>query len=136
MGKGIHFNVENHIREALLKIAVDITNEKIASVEADVIQLTPVGKSKKNYTGGRLRIGWGVIPASISGRVVRGYLYNSVSYAGHVNYGHRTRLGMGARHTNLYYPNGTPKKRVVKGRWFLQKALRMNGFNVIRRGGY
>lgn len=132
MGKGIHFNVENHIREALLKMAVDITNEKIASVEADVIQLTPVGKSKKNYTGGRLRIGWGVIPASISGRIVRGYLYNSVSYAGHVNYGHRTRLGMG----RAYNSKGKKRKKVVKGRWFLHAALRMNGFNVIRRGGY
>ena len=137
MGKGITITIDNRIREELVKLAVEITNEKLAAVMSDVITLSPVGKSKRNYTGGRLRKGWGMTPASIRNRMVIGYLYNNIHYVGHVNYGHRTRLGLGTKaYTKLYNSKGMRKKRAVKGQWFLQEALQKNGFNMRRVGGY
>lgn len=137
MGKGITITIDNRIREELVKMAVEITNETVGSVYADVVELTPVGQSKRNYTGSRLRKGWGITPASIHNRMVVGYLYNNVHYTGHVNYGHRTRLGLGKKaYTKLHKSKGLRKKRVVKGQWFLQEALRRNGFNMRRVGGY
>lgn len=122
------------IKEKIL----DKVNENIANFYATVVPLTPVGKSirgrtknnrlvksgkariRKGYTGGRLRKGWGLIPAQIDGDIVVGYVYNSTHYAAHVNYGHRTRQGQGKSKNYKAKVNG---KKVVEGRYFIQKAL-------------
>ena len=150
---GVKLVIDGSLKEKLEVQATRLINKKLAEVLGEVVPLTPVGKSisgrteknrlvregkavpRKGYTGGRLRKGWAVIPAAVvgDGRVA-GYLYNSVHYASHVNYGHRTRLGMSrtGKKTDLYRKDGTPKKRYVKGRYFLQKALAKCGFKVRR----
>ena len=87
--------------------------------------MTPVGKSKKGYTGGRLKKGWNIIPAKLNGRRIVGYIYNSVEYAGHVNYGHRTRLG-----TSKIKRGAKSKafgKHYIEGVYFVEEALKRVG---------
>lgn len=119
-------------------------NENIALFYATVVPLTPVGKSirgrteknklvklgkartKKGYTGGRLRKSWGLIPAEVDGENIVGYVYNSTHYAAHINYGHRTRQGKGKAKNYKPKVNG---KKVVEGKHFVEKALESLGIN-------
>lgn len=147
---GIRFTQGGSISELVERKAKKQIDIKLAEVMREVVPLTPVGKSikgrteknslvrkglartRKGYTGGRLKKGWLVLPAENKGNgIVIGYLYNSVHYAPHVNYGHRTRFGMSRKaSTELYNKDGTPKKRYIEGQFFLEKALRQSGIKV------
>ncbi|MGL4999374.1 MAG: HK97 gp10 family phage protein, partial [Cetobacterium sp.] len=104
-------------KEALEKTLVDTA----ASVVEDVTLNSPVGKSKKNYTGGRLKKAWEISQVS---RVGNGNSFsrsitvsNSTHYAIHVEFGHRTRLGKGKKASKL---GGKP---YVEGQFFLSNAI-------------
>lgn len=135
----IKFTQDGNLSDIVVNKAKEKINKKLNEVYAEVIPLTPVSKSvratsgRQGHTGGRLKRGWAIIPAEDVNGVVTGYLYNNVHYAAHVNYGHRTRLGMGLKYTNLYNTDGTKKKRYVEGRHFLEKALTKCGIESNKR---
>lgn len=115
--------VRNQLKEKIQEKLKDKINKKLILVESAVVPLTPVSKSKKGHTGGLLRKSWGIIPATIYGDLVYGCIYNNVHYAGHVNFGHRTRLGTGKKKSKV---NG---KKFVEGQHFLERALEQAGLN-------
>lgn len=108
---------ENATTQELERLCV----EGASKVVAYATEATPVSKSRKGHTGGRLRKGWelsNLIKSGNSGFKSRKIIvYNAVEYAVHVEYGHRTRLGTGKTH-------GKGKgKRVVDGVFMLKRAL-------------
>lgn len=123
----LKISVTNKVKEKVTEVLKAKINEKLALIYSEVVPLTPVGKSKKGYTGGRLRKGWSIEPATIRYGKIRGYLSNSVHYAGHVNYGHRTRLGMSMKKSKA------KGKKYVEGRFFMEEALRRVGIEVTRK---
>ena len=117
----LKFSIYNKAEDKIKEILELEVNAKLSDIKAEVIPLTPVGKSKKGYTGGRLKKGWNIIPAKLNGRRIVGYIYNSVEYAGHVNYGHRTRLG-----TSKIKRKAKSKafgKHYIEGVYFVEEAL-------------
>ena len=117
----LKFSIYNKAEDKIKEILELEVNAKLSDIKAEVVPLTPVGKSKKCYTGGRLKKGWNIIPAKLNGRRIVGYIYNSVEYAGHVNYGHRTRLG-----TSEIKRGAKSKafgKHYIEGVYFVEEAL-------------
>nr|DAS68071.1 MAG TPA: Minor capsid protein [Caudoviricetes sp.] len=135
----LKFSIYNKAEDKIKEILELEVNAKLNEIEEAVVPLTPVGKSiegrteknplvrkglarpKKGYTGGNLREGWNIIPAKLNGRRIVGYIYNSVEYAGHVNYGHRTRLG-----TSEIKRGAKSKafgKHYIEGVYFVEEAL-------------
>lgn len=117
----LKFSIYNKAEDKIKEILELEVNAKLSDIKAEVVPLTPVGKSKKGYTGGRLKKGWNIIPAKLNGRRIVGYIYNSVEYAGHVNYGHRTRLG-----TSEIKRGAKSKafgKHYIEGVYFVEEAL-------------
>lgn len=117
----LKFSIYNKAEDKIKEILELEVNAKLNEIEEAVVPLTPVGKSKKGYTGGRLKKGWNIIPAKLIGRKVIGFLYNPVHYAGHVNYGHRTRLG-----TSEIKRGAKSKafgKHYIEGVYFVEEAL-------------
>ena len=117
----LKFSIYNKAEDKIKEILELEVNAKLSDIKAEVVPLTPVGKSKKGYTGGRLKKGWNIIPAKLNGRGIVGYIYNSVEYAGHVNYGHRTRLG-----TSEIKRGAKSKafgKHYIEGVYFVEEAL-------------
>lgn len=121
----LKFSIYNKAEDKIKEILELEVNAKLSDIKAEVVPLTPVGKSKKGYTGGRLKKGWNIIPAKLNGRRIVGYIYNSVEYAGHVNYGHRTRLG------NSKIKRGAKSKafgkHYIEGVYFVEEALKRVG---------
>lgn len=133
------------IQRLIEERATKSINDKLVEINARVVPLTPVGKSRhavdenhEGYTGSNLRKHWDIIPARRVGNEIVGYIYNNTHYASHVNYGHRTRLGTGKKYnfTSLYYPDGTKKKAYVKGQYFLEKALRQSGIKISNKARF
>jgi hypothetical protein len=121
----LKFSIYNKAEDKIKEILELEVNAKLSDIKAEVVPLTPVGKSKKGYTGGRLKKGWNIIPAKLNGRRIVGYIYNSVEYAGHVNYGHRTRLG-----TSKIKRKAKSKafgKYYIEGVYFVEEALKRVG---------
>ena len=121
----LKFSIYNKAEDKIKEILELEVNAKLSDIKAEVVPLTPVGESKKGYTGGRLKKGWDEIPAKLNGRRIVGYIYNSVEYAGHVNYGHRTRLG-----TSKIKRKAKSKafgKRYIEGVYFVEEALKRVG---------
>ena len=117
----LKFSIYNKAEDKIKEILELEVNAKLNEIEEVVVPFTPVGKSKKGYTGGRLKKGWNIIPAKLNGRRIVGYIYNSVEYAGHVNYGHRTRLG-----TSEIKRGAKSKafgKHYIEGVYFVEEAL-------------
>ena len=146
---GVKVTIKGGTLEEVLKgKACEAINDKLAEVWAEVVPLTPVGKSirgrternklvragkartRKGYTGGNLRKHWFVKPAEKQGDIIEGRLYNNTFYAPHVNYGHRTRFGMKIEPITAENSN---KKRYVEGRYFLERALQKCGFKIKRK---
>lgn len=124
---GLKLKVNISLDEKVLEEVSQKLNDKVAALYAAVVPRTPVSRSrkgvrgtKKGHTGGHLRRNWGIIPAEIDGNSVVAFLYNNAHYAGHVNFGHRTRLGKGK--AEKYKPKKDGKS-YVKGQHFLEKAL-------------
>lgn len=80
-----------------------LTDSMGASLLGRVKRKTPVGKSRKNYTGGTLRRNWQ--SKKIDAFTIA--VYNNTKYANYVEYGHRTRNG----------------KRYVEGIYMLKRSL-------------
>lgn len=139
MALKIEIAITNKLNE---KIESDIKakiDHALIMINEEVVPLTPVGKSirgrteknklvrkglartRKGYTGGKLRQSWFIIPAQVDGDEIAGYLYNNAHYASHVNFGHRTRQGTGKG--RRYKPKINGKKYVV-GRFFLSRAIK------------
>lgn len=116
--------LKNNLEDKMKKIICSKINDTLVEINQEVVPLTPVGKSRKGYTGGRLRKGWAIIPAVIKKDRVVGYIHNSVHYAGHVNYGHRTRLGLSRKKSKAR------GKKVVEGQHFVEKALKNLGIKI------
>lgn len=139
MALKIEIAITNKLNEKLendIKAKIDYA---LIRINEEVVPLTPVGKSirgrteknklvkkglartRKGYTGGKLRQSWFIIPAQANGDEITGYLYNNAHYASHVNFGHRTRQGTGKG--KKYKPKLNGKKYVI-GRFFLSRAIK------------
>lgn len=136
MALKFEINISNKIEERIEKEIKEKINKTLVAINNEVIPLTPVGKSirgrteknrlvkkglartRKGYTGGNLKKHWFIIPAKVEGDEITGYLYNSVHYASHVNFGHRTRLGTGKSKPKI---NG---KKYVAGKYFISRAIK------------
>lgn len=139
MALKFEITITNKLKEKLENEIKNKINFTLIKINNEVIPLTPVGKSvrgrteknklvkkglartRKGYTGGKLKQSWFIIPAQINGNEIVGYLYNNAHYASHVNFGHRTRQGTG--NGKGYKPKLNGKKYVV-GRFFLSKAIK------------
>lgn len=139
MALKFEINISNKIEERIEKEIKEKINKTLVAINNEVIPLTPVGKSirgrteknklvkkglartRKGYTGGKLRQSWFIIPAQANGDEITGYLYNNAHYASHVNFGHRTRQGTGKGKKYKPKPNG---KKYVIGRFFLSRAIK------------
>lgn len=67
-----------------------------------------------------------------NGGSFRQIIYNNTSYAAHVEYGHRTRLGTGKKSSKLYRKDGTPTVRFVKGYRMLHRGLNRTKLSFYR----
>lgn len=50
-------------------------------------------------------------------------VFNNTSYAAAVEFGHRTRLGMGKKASRLYSKKGTRSKKYVQGQYFMKRGV-------------
>lgn len=112
-------NVKNLSKKEMDGICEKILREMALRFLTEVIRLTPVARSRRNYTGGTLRRGWVLnkpqrrltnktkpTPQEIErfvntlkfkkvGKYYTITVTNPIEYAKFVNYGHRTRGGKG-----------------------------------------
>lgn len=74
------------------KIMKSAMTKAVRMVLAATKESTPVSRVK-GKPGGTLRRGWATEPISHSGKTWKSEIFNTVHYAPHVEYGHRTRGG-------------------------------------------
>lgn len=83
---------------------------------------TPVGQYTDGRKGGTLRRNWNAGNIQQSGGNLSVEIYNGTEYAMHVEYGHRTRLGV-TNGNNKYYKPKQGGIGYVKGEFMLQRSI-------------
>lgn len=117
-------NIEKKIPEEFDKLKMTVATE----ILEDVVENTPVNKNPKAKTAGNLRRGWKIRDLGDSVEIYNDVQSKGEYYAWDVEYGHRTRAGMGLK------PSKRRRKSVVgddgkilfvPGKFMLRNAVKV-----------
>lgn len=126
-------NIEKRIPEEFDKLKMTVATE----ILEDVIENTPVNKNPKAKTSGNLRRGWKTRDLGDSVEIYNDVQSKGEYYAWDVEYGHRTRAGMGLK------PSKRRRKSVVgddgkilfvPGKFMLRNAMKVGKETLEKEG--
>lgn len=126
--------IESRVPDELREFKLDVSND----ILEDVIENTPVNKDPKAITAGDLRRGWKVRENSLT----ESEIYNDTKakdgeyYGWDVEYGHRTRAGMGLKRSTKRRKKAYKKGLVtfVPGVFMLRGALKVGKASINEKG--
>lgn len=126
-------NIEKKIPEEFDKLKMTVATE----ILEDVVENTPVNKNPKAKTAGNLRRGWKIRDLGDSVEIYNDVQSKGEYYAWDVEYGHRTRAGMGLK------PSKRRRKSVVgddgkilfvPGKFMLRNAMKKGKTTLDKEG--
>ncbi|SFE38199.1 HK97 gp10 family phage protein [Peptostreptococcus sp. D1] len=126
-------NIEKKIPEEFDKLKMTVATE----ILEDVVENTPVNKNPKAKTAGNLRRGWKIRDLGDSVEIYNDVQSKGEYYAWDVEYGHRTRAGMGLK------PSKRRRKSVVgddgkilfvPGKFMLRNAMKVGKETLEKEG--
>lgn len=126
-------NIEKKIPEEFDKLKMTVATE----ILEDVVENTPVNKNPKAKTAGNLKRGWKVRDLGDSVEIYNDVQSKGEYYAWDVEYGHRTRAGMGLK------PSKRRRKSVksedgkilfVPGKFMLRNAMKVGKSTLEKEG--
>lgn len=126
-------NIEKKIPEEFDKLKMTVATE----ILEDVVENTPVNKNPKAKTAGNLRRGWKIRDLGDSVEIYNDVQSKGEYYAWDVEYGHRTRAGMGlktSKHRRKSVVGDDGKILFVPGKFMLRNGMKVGKETLEKEG--
>lgn len=126
-------NIEKRIPQEFDSLKMKVASE----ILEDVVENTPVNKNPKAKTAGNLRRGWKIRDQGKSVEIYNDVQSRGEYYAWDVEYGHRTRAGMGlssSKRRRKSVKNESGKIMFVPGKFMLRNAMKVGKATLEKEG--